>query len=97
MKTIDLHNGQLHLEPENDIDQSTLRELESRGLLVGCGMDPENTGRFIHAQIRESITAGLGDDREHGKLDGFENGMAIVRWNQGTVTPCPISELNLVS
>lgn len=93
MKTTNLNDERLHLEPENDADQSTLRELESRGLLVGCGMDPTDMDRFVHAQIGEFIVAGSGDDREHGKLDGFEDGMAIVRWNQGTVTTCPVSEI----
>ncbi|HUS38026.1 MAG TPA: hypothetical protein VMX74_01165 [Pirellulales bacterium] len=47
-----------------------------------------------HVDGEKRIVAGAGDDMEYGVLDGFRDRMAVVRWDQGTVSPCPVSEIN---
>lgn len=46
-----------------------------------------------HVDAEKRVVAGAGDDMETGVLDGFADGMAIVRWDQGTVTPCPVGDI----
>lgn len=46
---------------------------------------------YVDAECR--VVAGVGDNRESGVLDSFRDGMAVVRWDQGTVTPCPVDDI----
>ena len=46
-----------------------------------------------HVDAECRIVAGVGDDRESGVLDSFRDGMAVVRWDQGTATLCPVDDI----
>lgn len=63
----------------DDLDKLSATDIEA----IICAFDPAG-----HA-----IVAGEGDDQEEGTLDHFADGMAVIRWHQGTVTPCPVDDL----
>jgi hypothetical protein len=48
----------------------------------------------IKAEMR--VAAGQGEDRDTGTVDSIADGMAVVRWDSGVVTPCPVDDLEAI-
>lgn len=44
-------------------------------------------------QTQCRVQAGQGEDHDIGRIHKIDGDMAIVGWNSGVVTPCPISDL----
>lgn len=44
-------------------------------------------------QIGDRIQAGKGEDFDTGRIIGFDGDMAIVAWDSGVRTPCPIEDM----
>jgi hypothetical protein len=42
---------------------------------------------------REVVTGGEGEDLDYGLICRIEDDMAIVDWESGVSTPCPIADL----
>ena len=42
---------------------------------------------------RAKVTAGTGEDRDTGRIVELRGSMAIVAWDSGVRTPCPIIDL----
>ena len=42
------------------------------------------------------VTAGTDEDRDTGTVDEIRGETAIVRWDSGVVTPCPIEDLRAI-
>jgi hypothetical protein len=51
-------------------------------------------GDRVDAEKR--VVARAGDDTECGVLDSFADGMAVIRWGQGTVTQCPVEDVESI-
>lgn len=50
---------------------------------------------IIAMRPESRVIAGEGEDADAGTLDSFRDGMAIVRWGSGVVTPCPVRNIRV--
>lgn len=55
--------------------------------------DDQIADSILNLRPRTKIVAGNGPDREYGVLAGFANEMAIVQWDQGVTTACPVGAI----
>jgi hypothetical protein len=55
----------------------------------------ESTLRLFrdHVDAEMRVRAGVGEDRKDGVLDSFADGMAVVRWDSGHVSSCPVGDI----
>ena len=56
-------------------------------------------GKFVAADeivVGDRVEAGIGDDREPGKVLAVAGKMATVAWDSGVRTPTPISDLTRI-
>jgi hypothetical protein len=47
-------------------------------------------------KLEMRVEAGYGDDHDTGTVDEIRGETAIVRWDSGVVTPCPIEDLETI-
>lgn len=41
------------------------------------------------------VEAGEGEDRDTGRIESIDGDMALVAWDSGVKTPCPLADLRL--
>ena len=52
------------------------------------------TTNEIKTEMR--VEAGHDDDHDTGTVDEIRGEMAVVRWDSGVVTPCPVEDLRAI-